>query len=74
MRYSLVFATALAFFCGYMAHSALNVPEPLKIEGTTWCLAGEFRTLKDYQDETPLPYSMIDVYPGGVRVYERCDP
>ena len=72
MRYSLIFATALAFVCGYVANSARPAPEAPRIEGTTWCLAGEFRSLREYQDETPLPYTMIDVYPGGVRVFERC--
>lgn len=61
--------TAVAVICGALLTLWLYPAPTLEIKGQAWCYVGEYKTVGD---APPLLKKLVDVYPGGVRVYGEC--
>jgi hypothetical protein len=61
---------AVAVLVGHFITLHLYPPPQLILKGVAWCYLDTYKKLDDVP---PLPHSLIDVYAGGVRVYEKCN-
>jgi hypothetical protein len=64
---ALILALYAAFYAGTM-----KVPS-IQLEGTQWCVFGEYSSLKAYDQARVGADVMVDVHSRGVTVWVRCD-
>ncbi len=63
----------IGFLLGAGFHAAVAEPSETRLQGTQWCLHGEYRTLKDYGASGGISDALVDVSASGVRVYGGCE-
>ena len=72
MRFIFAILIAAAFFAGISCQRYIPAETPRKIENRTYCLYGQYASLKEYSSTKIAPQSAVDVGPKGVTVWVRC--
>lgn len=73
MRYPLIaLLIALAVLFGSFITPRVKTPAEAVIRGVAWCYVADYQSMKEYEQEKPLPHSLIDLHSKGVTVYTRC--